>query len=88
MDMWTAFLEEWEVGEKLMWARGIANDKIGQMEPVVVVLLSVLAWIALSTFFKVFSSAYQVVADQGTVCGFFSGNVVISIVTDSVCGGD
>jgi hypothetical protein len=54
-----------DVGEKLALARQIANDKISLMEPLVVVMVTILAGITISTFLKALDSAYRVISDQG-----------------------
>ncbi|CAM6091569.1 unnamed protein product [Calypogeia fissa] len=65
MEKGKLLLLESDLGEKLALTRQIANDKISRLEPVVVVVVSVLAWVACTTLLRAFTSVYQVISNQG-----------------------
>ncbi|CAM6085397.1 unnamed protein product [Calypogeia fissa] len=65
MEKGKLLLLESDLGEKLALTRQIANDKISRVEPVVVVVVSVLAWVAFTTLLRAFTSVHQVISNQG-----------------------
>jgi len=69
--------------------RDSANAALSQVEPVMLVLASVVTWIVLSTTSSILSGAYISVSEKGTIsgCHFITGGGGVSHVCSSLhCG--